>query len=169
MQRGKRLLVFVLGFFLSFLSCQNTFAQEIKYSVGPSCSGEKVICKNPDEVPTCVTLNPKVHIETVNYKENEVNRFQPTCFNNTTPLCIDIGHDGQIAGDNVVIECIEFVKCEAGEDDSNLLEAVCSNGKTPKCLGSTRTPNCNSDSICNDSIPVCDFIWQASVPGTSYQ
>ncbi len=138
-------------------------AQELKYSLGPHCKEKKVICKNPDEVPVCLTLDPRVHIE--KFSGKEINRYQPSCVghkNDIQPVCVDLDSNGYKIADGVVIECIENIKCK-NDINKNKLTAYCQSGKTPKCLGSDSTPNCDAKSICEgNSVPICDYVWQAN-------
>ena len=153
----------VTGIIFTF---QASIAQEIKYSTPPVCINNNVICKNSNEIPTCLVLNSKVHIETtINEAGEKTNRFQPSCknqFNDLIPSCFDLNSNLDEAPGGVVLECIEFVKCNSDEK-SNKVIANCSGGKVPKCLGNNDLPNCEVEDVCkNNSIPVCDYIWEAS-------
>lgn len=169
--KSGSLFIFIAIGFLSFFSA--SFAQSIKYSIGPFCSSNNVICTNPSEVPTCLVLNPKIRVETMQGKDgSKVNRFQPVCSASTDkmlPSCIDVSTDEEVSVEDVVLECVEFVQCQTNQN-TNKLTAYCSEGKVPRCLGSDNVPNCESDTICkNDSIPICDYVWQAYVPNSSYK
>lgn len=153
---------------LLFTSLDACFAKNIKYSIGPTCNKNKVICKNQNELPVCLVLNPRVRIETItDYKNSKLLRYQPSCGrnpDNLQPACMDIINGKKVNSNEVVLECVEFAKCEI-DQSTNRLGAVCSSGKVAKCLGTNNKPNCNSESICrNDSLPVCDYEWQAFVP-----
>lgn len=166
----KRLsYVFIIGI---VLCCRISFAQEIKYSIGPICKNNKVICTSSNETPTCVVLNPKIHLETITSESGiKTNRFQPYCDaypSNLLPTCIDLNMQGKIAR-GVVVDCVELVKCKINKD-TNKLAATCTSGKIPKCLGNDSTPNCEAEALCrNASIPVCDYAWQAYVPKSSFR
>ena len=154
----------ILFFTLYFSSSNFCFAQEIHYSFGPACDKNKIICKNPSEVPTCLVLNPRVHIEETEDKDgNKVNRFQPSCSayeEGMFPTCVDITQNNQPAF-GVSLECVEFVKCSISNDNKST--PSCSGDKAPKCLGGNDEPSCETASICDGhSVPVCDYIWQAS-------
>lgn len=170
MERGKRLLLLcVCGY---FLSSNISFAQEIKYSLGPVCKNNKVICTNPDEIPICVALSPRIHLKTTTDINGEkINRYQPSCgqySDNLSPTCIDINEDNETIPDGVILECVEFVKCEI-DSKTNKLYASCSNGKMPKCLGNNLNPDCSLETICtNDALPICDYVWEANVTSSSY-
>lgn len=165
----KRLsLVFLLGF---FLTCNVSFARQVGYSVGPVCRNNKVICKNPNEVPTCLKLEPRIHLEIEDYVNGErINRYQPSCGNSPNdlrPKCIDTDQDGYVVAKDVTLECVEYIQCK-NSVASNKLAAFCSEGKLPKCLGDDNEPNCNSESVCeNNSVPMCDYSWQASAQTSS--
>lgn len=155
----KILILLFVGF---ILSVNLSYAQNIKYSVGPVCNGEKVYCKGSNEVPICIVLNPKIHIESIELEGgNKINRFQPLCNGDEDNLqlrCIDLLAKSVVESENVVVECFEQVKCVK---DSYKLIAFCEGGKIPKCLGSDNEPNCNSETLCSGkSIPVCDYVWQ---------
>ncbi len=156
-------LLFLL--LLAFVFLYGTsYAQEIKYSLGPNCKEKKVVCSNPNEVPVCIALNPRVHIERVSGKK--INRYQPSCIgykDNIQPVCVDIDGIGYKITEDVVIECIENIQCQK-DASKNKLSAVCPSGKMPKCLGSENSPNCEADSLCDgNSVPICDYVWQANV------
>ena len=123
-----------------------------------------MICNNPSEVPVCIALNPRVHIERVSGKK--INRYQPSCIGykeNIQPVCVDIDGIGYKITKDVVIECIENIQCQK-DPSKNKLTAFCPSGKTPKCLGSENSPNCEADSLCDGkSIPICDYVWQANI------
>ena len=153
-------------FFLLLLTCVflfgTSYAQDIKYSLGPKCKEKRVVCSNPNEMPVCIVLNPRVHIERVSGKK--INRYQPSCIgykDNIQPVCVDIDSAGYKIAEGVVIECIENVQCQK-DTLKNKLSAFCPSGKTPKCLGSENSPNCEADPLCDgNSVPVCDYVWQA--------
>lgn len=162
---GEVTLIVIL---LLSVSLNNCFAKNIKYSIGPICNKNKVICKNQNELPVCLVLNPSVRVETItNYKNNQVVRYQPSCGrnpDNLQPTCVDIIDGRKVSSKEVVLECVEFAKCEI-DQNTNKLTPICSSGKIAKCLGTNNKPNCNSESICrNGSLPVCDYEWQAFVP-----
>lgn len=141
--------------------------------MGPSCKGNKTVCPNPNEVPTCISLNPRVHLD---MNEKLLNRYKPSCgfdSGNYQPGCLDTlsGEESSIKfAKDVVIECIEKAKCELDKNTNKLITS-CSNGKIAKCLGSDDVPNCANDFICgnNSSMPVCDYVWQANLPESEYQ
>ena len=170
MWRAKRLsLVVVVGF---FLTCNVSFAKQVQYSIGPVCKNNKIVCKNPNEVPTCLKLDPKVHLELEDFVNGErINRYQPSCSNNPNnfrPKCIDTSQDSEIITEDVTLECVEYIQCK-NDKDTNKLSTVCSDGKLPKCLGDDNEPNCNNETVCeNNSVPVCDYTWQAYAESTSY-
>lgn len=155
------MLLFILQ---AIVVCNNSYAQTIKYSMGPSCKGNKIVCPNANEVPTCISLNPRVHVD---MNEKLLNRYKPSCtfgLDNSQPGCVDtLGEESKFVSD-VVIECVEKAKCEL-DKDLNKLVASCTGGKIAKCLGSDDTPNCSKDLICgsNTSMPVCEYVWQANV------
>ena len=162
MKLGRLFLVLSL---LYFFSNNISFAQELKYSFGPVCKDNKVICRDSNEVPVCLAINNKVHIEKAVIHGETVNQFQPTCSgydDNSLPTCIDITEEEQFAK-NVVVGCIEKPKCQADEN-SNKLISVCSDGKLPKCLGDDSEPVCDIEahSICENGIAVCDYTWEAN-------
>ncbi len=157
-------LLFTIYFSESNLCFANA-AQEIHYSFGPACDKNKVICKNPSEVPTCLVLNPRVHVDDIEDENgNKINRFQPSCSayeEDMFPTCVDVTQDNKPAF-GVSLECVEFVKCEASKDENKLIPS-CSGNKAPKCLGGNDEPSCETASICDGhSVPICDYIWQAS-------
>jgi hypothetical protein len=157
---GKILFFLLSGFLLSV----NISFANIKYSLGPQCNDEKVVCKGQNELPVCIVLNPKVHIESVELVEgSKVNRYQPLCNgaeDNLSPGCIDLLTASPARARNVVVECFEQVRCVK---NSQKLTAFCEGGKMPKCLGSDTEPDCNSKTLCSGkSIPVCDYVWQAN-------
>ena len=160
---------FLFIFFVQILLILNfsfSFAQQIKYSVKPFCKQNKVICSNPNEVPTCLVLDPKIHLETINnVNEEKINRFQPSCgryAENLSPNCVDVTQDKNATVNGVVLECVEFIKCKHDET-TNKLTAVCSGDKVPKCLGHDDGPNCETNTVCKGgSVPICDYIWQAN-------
>ena len=156
-----------------FLFCNASYAQ-MKYSRGPICKDNEIVCADPDTVARCYVLDPKIHEEIIINQEGErVNRFQPSCGDypdNLLPTCVN--EEGKVA-QGVVLDCIEPVKCQL-DTNNNKLVAVCSNGKVPKCLGNDNTPNCEAKTpeiICKDqSVPaICDYIWEATVPNHSYR
>ncbi len=155
--------IFFLVCILYFSTFSNlSYAGEIHYSIGPTCSNSNVICKNPNEIPTCLSLNPRIHIETIkDANGNDVNRFQPSCGEDSlSPTCIDVAQN--IPAKGITLECIEFVKCQISENKNELIPQ-CSGGKVPQCLGSDKEPACGDSTICgNNAIPICDYIWQAS-------
>lgn len=160
--------IFILSIFIvGFLAIEPSFSQEIKYSLGPECKNHAVMCPNPNEIPTCIVLNPRIHLELVD-KTTSQNRYEPSCGlnpNNSYPGCVDIsvGEYGNGFISDVTIECLEPVKCEKN-NETNKLVTACSNGKIAKCLGGSITPNCESSSLCEDgSIPVCDYVWEAKI------
>ena len=159
--KGLVLLFFITFFFLFSIS----YAQEIKYSLGPYCKDKIVACRNPNEISVCLVLNPRVHLERVSGKK--INRYQPSCSaykNNVQPVCVDIGGVGYKIIEGVVIECIEDVKCQKDATKSKLT-AFCPSGKIPKCLGSDNNPDCEAESLCDgNAVPVCDYVWEANVP-----
>lgn len=158
----------ILGiYFLLFICLNTSFAKNIQYTTPPFCNSNKVICKNSNEVPVCLVLNPKVHIESLlDYNNKKILRYHPSCNGdpeNLLPVCLD-KTDNKKASKEVVIECIEYARCSI-DKDTNSLSAICSSGKVAKCLGTNSEPNCNDENICrNDSIPVCDYVWHAYVP-----
>ena len=168
MKLGRLFLVLSLVYFLSI---NIAFAQELKYSFGPVCKNDKVICRDSNEVPVCLTINNKVHIEKAVVNGEIVNQFQPTCSgydDSSLPTCIDITEEEQLAK-NVVVGCIEIPKCKTNENNNQLV-AVCSDGKMPKCLGDDSEPSCDIKveaglphlySACEKGIAVCDYTWEA--------
>lgn len=165
--------IILLFVFQAFIVCNNSYAQTIKYSMGPSCKGSKVVCPNLNEVPTCIVLNPRVHLD---MNEKLSNRYKPSCgfdLDSSQPGCVDIfvGEEANSKfAQDVVVECIEKAKCEVDKDTNKLITS-CSNGKIAKCLGSDNTPNCANDFVCgnNSSMPVCDYVWQANLSESGYQ
>ncbi|GEM_PF-2461487 len=162
---SKLFIILITGFVLSI----NVSFANIKYSVGPQCNGEKVLCKGQNEVPVCIILNPKVHIESVELVEgNKTNRYQPLCNgseDNLYPGCIDLLTALPAKTRNVVVECFEQVKCVKNLEKSI---AFCEGGKIPQCLGSDSEPDCNSKTLCSGkSVPICDYMWQANTKVTS--
>lgn len=163
------ILLFIIQ---AFIVCNNSYAQTIKYSMGPSCKGNKIVCPNLNEVPTCISLNPRVHLDV---NEKSLNRYEPSCgfgSDNSKPGCVDaLAEESNFKFiPDVVVECIEKAKCEV-DKDTNKLVTSCSGGKLAKCLGSDNTPNCANEFVCgnNSSIPVCDYIWQANLSEAGYQ
>lgn len=161
-------LVLVAGI---FLSCPYTLAYELRYSVGPFCENNKVVCKNKNEIPSCFKLEPKVHIEFAHYINGEKkNRYQPACdfSSDSIPKCIDSVKDEIAVPGDVALECVEYLKCQT-DKNTNKLVAVCSENKISKCLGGNGNPDCESDPVCgNGSIPVCDYTWQANASTSDY-
>lgn len=163
------LLAFIIGL---FLTCSISYAHQVNYTVGPICKNNKVICKNPNEIPTCLKLEPKVHLELENFVNGEViNRYQPSCDsnpNNLSPKCIDPEDENQAIALNVTLDCVEYIQCKENKETKKLTE-VCSGGKLPKCLGDDNEPNCNNNSVCvNNSVPVCEYTWQANLDSSLY-
>lgn len=160
--------IYLTAIIFIFLLTNPAFASGIKYSVGPSCKDKKVICPNENETPVCIALEPRVHIEQIKNKTNQmVNRFEPSCGdveNNFKLGCIDtLSASESKFIDNVSIDCVELVKCEK-DKENNKISASCSGGKMAKCLGNDNVPSCEKSSICeNDSLPVCDYVWQANL------
>ena len=150
---------FILSIFM--FTCNLSFAQTIKYTLGPTCKENKVICSGLNEVAVCLTINPKIKIETISFENHIQNKYEPTCNvfpDISLPGCID--KDSGLLAKNAVIECVEFIKCE--KDNLNNTTANCSQGKIPKCLGSDDLPDCNNKVLCaNNAIPICDYTWQA--------
>lgn len=166
---GNKLIAFFC--LVIFLFNNITFAKEIKYTTGPFCNGKKISCRRATEIPTCLRLDPMVHLEVVgNIDGRIINRFQPSCRTYSRgfkPDCIDLNKKGKSVSEGVTLECIEFVQCKFDKDRNKLIP-FCSDGKIPKCLGGDETPNCELETICNDgSIPVCDYIWEAYSPNTN--
>lgn len=164
--------IILILLFQTFLVCNQSFAQTIKYSMGPACKNSKVACPNSNEIPTCIVLSPRVHLD---INEKLANRYEPSCdvdSDNIQPGCIDTflkEETGSKFISDVVVECIEKVKCQS-DKNTNKLIATCSGGKAAKCLGSDNIPDCENDSVCgNSSIPVCDYVWQANVGESNYQ
>lgn len=154
----------IIIFTILFLASPS-FANEIKYTLGPSCKNKNVICPNENEIPVCIVLDPRVHVEQILNSENHnINRFEPACGDEENFFkvgCIDTLSKNSRFAENVSIECVELVKCE---NENNKLSVSCSDGKIAKCLGSDETPSCDKNSICeNDSLPVCDYVWQANL------
>ena len=149
---------------LIYLTCNISFAQEIKLSFGPTCEGNKVICHDPNEVAVCFATDTRIHLEKVLTNGESIDQYQPSCTNydgNVLPTCVDVTQEGKLAPGHIFISCIEFPKCKNNEDK---LTAVCSGGKIAKCLGGDEEPNCalGEDSMCIKGIPTCDYTWQAS-------
>jgi len=162
---------FLLALILSIVFISNfSQAYDLQYSIGPRCRNNKVICKNPNEVPTCLKLEPKVHIELVNYINGErKNRYEPFCDfpNSSHPKCTD-ALDAKNVLKNVFLECVEYIQCKTN-DINDKLAASCSSGKTPKCIGENNEPDCESETVCeSNSLPVCDYTWQANALGSGY-
>lgn len=162
--------LFLLFTIEMIFSCNISLAQGIQYSTPPVCIKNKVICSNSNEVPTCLVLHPKVHIENIlNVDGKNMNRYQPSCkglYNNLVPSCIDIysKHSTKLvdAPTDVILDCVEFVKCYSKKDSKKII-SECSNGKVPKCLGDNDLPNCAEENICkNNSLAICDYIWEAN-------
>lgn len=156
-------LVLIIGF---FLSSSKSYAQQIKYSFGPACKENKVVCSGTNEVPVCIATDNGIHIQTIVLNGQTLNQFQPSCgaFNDSLlPTCIDIANEDQLAPKHIVVECVEFPKCSPKENDNKLV-AVCSDGKLPKCLGDDSDPSCGLEtySTCTKGIAVCDYTWQAN-------
>lgn len=153
--------LFFLAIVVFLFSFDASFAQSVKYSVGPVCKDKKVVCKKTEEEPVCIVLNPKVHVEMVN-QFNNINRYQPVCIGyegDFFPSCIDLVTSKYPRAKGVIAECLERVSCKKG---NGAYIAYCNDGKVPKCLGSDNKPDCNSDRICEDkSLPVCDYVWEA--------
>ena len=146
-------LALVMGFLLSFNIC---FAdtQKIKYSIGPKCNENNVVC-GQNEVPVCLVLEPSIHLVSSNLNDPVKDiKYIPSCQAESVPACTD--SNGLSAPDNVVLECVEFVQCK---DNT----AHCSDGKTAKCFGNDNELNgCG----CKDgSDPVCDYMWEISNTG----
>lgn len=167
-----RRLFFVSCLGIFFLPC-HSMAQEIKYSLGPPCIKNTVTCLDNNEIPTCLDLNLKVHLDTISSVTGEkINRYQPSCGiypDNLLPFCIDTTQESELPAKNVVLECIEFIKCQKQGDQ---LVPNCSEGKVARCLGDVNPPSCTSENLCkNGSIPICEHehIWQASTRGFSYK
>ena len=164
--------IYLLLFFVFVLNFYSAFAQTLKYSKMPECENMSVICNNENEVPVCLTLFPKVHLEKIALNENyQINRFQPHCFTSIkskSPSCFDLNTKNKMESSNIAVECIEFIKCKYDKNKNELIP-TCSEGKTPRCLGNSSIPSCKNKTICNkESIPICDYIWQASKNNTLY-
>lgn len=163
----KRLIFALLsGCLLFFLSNNISFAQAIKYSVGPVCKNGAVVCKNSNEAPTCLSLNPKVHLEKLSFADGEkINRYEPSCNSypdNLFPNCTDIILGNKTPRKDIIVECVEFVKCQVDKNKGNLVP-TCSDGKVAKCLGNNDMPSCTASEICgHGSVPICDYVWQAN-------
>ena len=167
---GRRLFfVFFLGV---FFTCKASFAQ-IEYSLPPTCKNNKVECSNPSEKADCLILTPRIHEEKIN-ADNNNSRFKPDCDPDYLPTCIDTVQGDEIASnENVVLTCVEVVKCNLDKNGSKLITG-CSGGKVAKCLGSDDVPDCvsnNSDAVCKHGVAVCDYnSWQiTSVQGPPLQ
>ncbi len=146
-------------FILILLTANNiSFAmgKEIKYSIGPKCNENTVVC-GQNEVPVCLVFEPTIHLVSTGGTELlEDAEYLPSCTLEMHPNCVDKS-SGATAPNNVVLECIEFVQC-----NDNI--AHCSDGKTAKCLGDNSELNgCNCN---NGSDPVCDYTWQVSSEGS---
>lgn len=168
----KIIFLFISGIFLSF---NISYAQTIKYSLGPICKEGKVLCTDPKEIPVCLALEPRIHLQTINSEgENgeKVNRFQPSCaetLRGVTPGCIDISDGNKVINDGVILECVELIQCSRDEA-TNKLTAYCSGGKRPICLGSSDIPDCEKEIACDSgAIPICDYVQWAAVSDSSYQ
>lgn len=153
----KRLIfVFFVGV---FFTSNIVFAQDerIKYSLGPRCNGNEVLC-DTDEEPVCLELSPVVYISTKRNLEN----YYPSCENSYSPKCLT--HDGKAAPETVVLSCIEFVRCETDESATQI--AKCNNGKEATCLGNNNElTGCN----CSDGTPaICEYQWQISDVNSLY-
>ena len=157
-------LCLVLGVII-FLTCNISFAQEIKLSFGPTCANGTVVCHDPNEVPVCFSADNGIHLEKVAVDGQIVNQYQPTCnsYEGTElAACSDITQDGKLAPGHIFLNCIEFPKCGV---DQNKLSVICSDGKIAKCLGGNdEEPSClaDEDSMCVKGVPVCDYSWQAN-------
>ena len=159
-------IVFVTGYFFSF---NPAFAQGIKYSVGPNCQDNKVVCHNPGEDPICVILEPRIHAEYIDNANSErTNRYEPACTTDNdiqTPECIDTTTDSNDGA--AVLECVELIKCT--ENENGKLIATCSDGKVPQCLGDdNNSPDCTQNEICKNSMPICNPKWQAFAGGPNF-
>ncbi len=160
----------VLGLFLVtgiiiLLTCNISFAQEVKLSFGPTCESNKVICHDPNEVAVCLDTNSRIHLDKVLANGENIDQYEPSCSTyggSVLPSCVDITEEERPAPSHIVIACIEFPQCKS---DENKLAVVCSDGKIPKCLGGDEEPSCISgeSSSCKEGIPVCDYTWQASL------
>lgn len=165
---GRFLLVLIASF---VFAQNNTYAEDLKFSIGPVCKNNKVVCKGGNEKPTCLVLNNKVHVETIEFAGGEkINKFQPSCggyTDNLLPFCVDITKDSENAEKGVVLECIELAACK---EENDKLVPDCPNGKISKCLGDNSVPNCLAERPCKEgSIPICDYEygWQANVSDSS--
>ena len=143
--------VLFLGVILTF-NYSFAYANKIKYSMAPRCSGINVIC-DPNEKAVCLDLHPSVHIYLDGHEQNE--SYYPSCENSSEPRCVT--KNGEPTP-NVTVDCVEFIKCEA--DEKNIQVAKCSTGKTAKCIGNGNELNgCN----CSDgSNAICDYFWEIS-------
>ena len=150
----KRLFVLLLGLTV-FFNPIFSFANELKYSFGPRCNGNNLVCDEHEE-PVCLVIDPSVHFEDSG-NNNEAKQYLPTCNTWSNPTCIDL-ETGEMGSGNVIVECIEFVKCEISENQNE--KATCSDNKTARCLGHNNELNgCN----CSDGTdPVCDWTWDTS-------
>ena len=145
-----------IALFTVILLSLSVNAQEIKYSMGPKCSGTQIIC-GLNEIPVCLFLESGIHL--VSSRENDLEenkKYIPSCKQESIPTCAD-ENSGLLAPDNIVLECVEFVQCQDNE-------VYCSDGKIAKCLGDNNELNgCN----CADgSNPICDYTWQVSNVGS---
>ena len=142
----------------------SSYAQEIKYSISPYCKNKTVACRNLNEIPVCLVLDPRIHLEKIS--GTKINRYQPSCSgykNNIQPVCVDIDGIGYKIAEGVVIECIENIQCHK-DAAKNKLTAFCPSGRNPKCLGSDNSPNCEAESLCDgNSVPICDYAWEANI------
>lgn len=160
----------IVGLFLVleiiiFLTCNISFAQEIKLSFGPICNDGMIVCHDPNEVAVCFSADTGIHLEKIIIDGQVVNQYQPTCnsYEGTElPTCSDITQEGKLAPSYIFLNCIEFPKCTG---EQNKLSVICSDGKIAKCLGGNdEEPNClaGENSMCVKGVPVCDYSWQAN-------
>ena len=163
-------LVLLMGV---LLTCKVSYAQQIRYSFGPVCKENKIICPDFNEIPVCLSTDSRVHVEQVIINDEKVDQYKPSCgalANDSMPTCLDVLKDGAIAPDHIVIACVEFPKCKLKET-SNKLVAACSQGKIAKCLGDDEEPDCalGDNSVCRKGVAVCDYTWQANAQENNYQ
>lgn len=146
-------LILLIEFFL-FSSISFAQNEEIQYSLGSHCKGTSVACSGK-ETPVCVSLYPSIHVELS--EQNVTNKYIPSCSSEVIPKCID-KETGDIASENIVIECLELAKCEVDENEQ--VKAICPNGEIERCVGND---NKLSGCICEDgSDPICDQSWVTS-------
>ena len=153
----KRLLfVFCTGI---FLSCQISFAQDLKLFFGPSCDeNNEVKCKNPNETAICYSLKNPLSIQAT---------IQPTCSTSSErpiPTCVDIENGHELSPKDAIVDCIRIPVCEDGS-------IVCPQRAEASCWGSDRsTPDCGIEGLCKEGIAVCDPPdWYAEASNSSYR